>query len=329
MNLVANPYPSPIHLQKLFTQHPEIQSVSIWNGDEKQYQAWNGQTGDLSDLLISPYEGFWLKVNQETMLEFSPELIDRATTNKEQIDRQWTQLALNLSVGKLKQRVLIVFQNESDMSAEHLNIEFRKMEADQPISMYLRESSNDQNSYKLLHTNEKKLLDQKLHLFIENATEADNLSLEIDDQFSDADLSKLKIDLYYEGKKQRLTDTEPIIMSSKKEHIIELKIASTEFTDIAENMEEKPTKFSLLSNYPNPFNPSTTIRYELKEAAEIQLGVFDLNGRLVEWIDQSYRVAGVYQQVFSMNRNEASGLYLTRLYVNNVFVDQQKMLFVK
>jgi hypothetical protein len=40
-----------------------------------------------------------------------------------------------------------------------------------------------------------------------------------------------------------------------------------------------PTEFKLLQNHPNPFNPETTIEYQLPQAAEITLSIYDIQGR--------------------------------------------------
>ncbi|MBK7701532.1 MAG: ASPIC/UnbV domain-containing protein [bacterium] len=69
-----------------------------------------------------------------------------------------------------------------------------------------------------------------------------------------------------------------------------------------------------IGNYPNPFNPSTTISFALPTASQVQLRIFDVSGRLVKvLIDDGQYVAGEHQMVWN-GRNDAgadapSGLY--------------------
>ncbi len=68
----------------------------------------------------------------------------------------------------------------------------------------------------------------------------------------------------------------------------------------------------VLTNYPNPFNPTTTIRFALAEAQEIRLRVFDAVGREVRVLMDGTVEAGVYDIEFQAG-SLASGLYLYRL----------------
>ncbi|MDZ7723225.1 MAG: SdrD B-like domain-containing protein [candidate division KSB1 bacterium] len=73
-----------------------------------------------------------------------------------------------------------------------------------------------------------------------------------------------------------------------------------------------PGSFSCESNFPNPFNPSTTIRYTLAEAADVSLNIYNLNGQLVETLVREYQSAGSYQATWHSDEHP-SGVYIYRL----------------
>lgn len=86
-------------------------------------------------------------------------------------------------------------------------------------------------------------------------------------------------------------------------------------------------------NYPNPFNPSTTIRYELAEAGQVTLNVFDVSGRVVAQLVGETQVAGthaVHWDGTSTNSDVplASGVYFYRI-VTNGDVQTRSMMLVK
>lgn len=80
-------------------------------------------------------------------------------------------------------------------------------------------------------------------------------------------------------------------------------------------------------NYPNPFNPSTTIRYQISDQTRVLMDVYDVLGRRVKTLVDEQQDAGVY--FITMDASDmASGVYLIRFVTNNVN-DVQKMTLLK
>ena len=87
------------------------------------------------------------------------------------------------------------------------------------------------------------------------------------------------------------------------------------------------TTFALERNYPNPFNPTTTIQYSLGLAGPTKLMIYDVLGReLVKLVDE-YRPAGVHKVTWNAS-NMPSGVYFYRLESAN-FARTQKMILMK
>jgi hypothetical protein len=95
---------------------------------------------------------------------------------------------------------------------------------------------------------------------------------------------------------------------------------------------EAPTEIALKGNYPNPFNPSTTIGYALPHAAKVSLRVYDVLGREVMQLVGGQQGAGYHEAVFDASRY-ASGVYVYRLVIEDEAggrtVRQDKMLLLK
>ncbi|MEM6645653.1 MAG: glycosyl hydrolase [Bacteroidota bacterium] len=91
--------------------------------------------------------------------------------------------------------------------------------------------------------------------------------------------------------------------------------------------DDLPTEYRLHGNYPNPFNPSTEIRFDLPEAAAITLDVYDAMGRRIERLIEATLVAGTHAATFNAARR-ASGLYLYRLKTP-AFTATQRMVLLK
>jgi len=81
----------------------------------------------------------------------------------------------------------------------------------------------------------------------------------------------------------------------------------------SETNPELPAEFALRGNYPNPFNPSTTIRFDLPQTADISLTVVDLLGRQVLLIPSETFDAGTGRTIQIDASSLASGIYMYRL----------------
>jgi hypothetical protein len=81
--------------------------------------------------------------------------------------------------------------------------------------------------------------------------------------------------------------------------------------------DELPTAYALDANFPNPFNPVTTIRYSIPEARRVRLCVYNLQGRLVQTLIDETMPAGVnevtWQGMDGAGSSVASGVYFYRL----------------
>ncbi|MBN2281667.1 MAG: T9SS type A sorting domain-containing protein, partial [Candidatus Marinimicrobia bacterium] len=88
-----------------------------------------------------------------------------------------------------------------------------------------------------------------------------------------------------------------------------------------------PSEFSLHSNYPNPFNPATTIAYEIAVENMTTLAIYDMQGKLVETLINEQQSPGHYKATFD-GGDLASGVYFCKLTSgnNHQFI---KMLLVK
>lgn len=92
-----------------------------------------------------------------------------------------------------------------------------------------------------------------------------------------------------------------------------------------------PSEFMLYNNYPNPFNPSTTISYNLSADAMVSLRVYNSIGELVTELFNGTQTAGFYELQFRSNSNGvnlASGIYLIELRANEN-VQRIKMMLNK
>ena len=85
--------------------------------------------------------------------------------------------------------------------------------------------------------------------------------------------------------------------------------------------------YVLYQSYPNPFNPSTTIKYSLPQSDNVSLKVFDILGREVAVLINEYKTAGIYTVEFNASRF-ASGVYFYQLRAGD-FVEAKKMILMK
>ena len=113
------------------------------------------------------------------------------------------------------------------------------------------------------------------------------------------------------------------IESRIKNHIAEIFNLPQE--EIFENI--------LHHNYPNPFNPSTSIRYSVSKKSDIALSIYNIKGQLVKRFQKNDQDAGNHAIIWDgtnfYNNRVSCGVYFYKLEINGAIVDTKKMVLIK
>lgn len=103
-------------------------------------------------------------------------------------------------------------------------------------------------------------------------------------------------------------------------------------TDVEEDLPQVPDAFALYQNSPNPFNPVTTIRFDLPHAEHVKLVVYNVKGELVATLADQNMTAGhreiTWDAKDSGGRTATSGVYFYRLVAGD-FVETKKMILLR
>jgi hypothetical protein len=109
-------------------------------------------------------------------------------------------------------------------------------------------------------------------------------------------------------------------------------IDGIEYGDRITKVEENkliapPNEYILYQNFPNPFNPTTTISFYLLRESKVKLLIYDLKGALIRKLVNKYLKSGEYKYTFDASAY-SSGLYFYRLITDEVILSK-KMLLIK
>lgn len=104
-------------------------------------------------------------------------------------------------------------------------------------------------------------------------------------------------------------------------------------TPVSVRIETRPEVYALRNNYPNPFNPETTIKYQLPEAGDVKLEIYNMLGQVVRTLVNQHQSAGRYTIQWNASNDYgqdlSSGIYFYRVQVGGEFTNVKKMLLVK
>ena len=99
-----------------------------------------------------------------------------------------------------------------------------------------------------------------------------------------------------------------------------------------ENPEGLPSSFAMRSNYPNPFNPSTTISYQVPRQSDVRIEIYNMLGQKVRTLINNRREPGDYEAIWNSKNDSGaevgSGVYLYRMVAGD-FVQVNKMILMK
>ena len=117
-----------------------------------------------------------------------------------------------------------------------------------------------------------------------------------------------------------------VILSNAPKNKLPMQV-NVQISIVGEILSNLPTQYFLYENYPNPFNPRTTIDYALPKAGDVSLVVYNLIGEMVKILLDEQQSAGYYKHSWDAT-NVASGVYFYRLQAGD-FVQTRKMVLLK
>gem|GEM_PF-4372216 len=107
-------------------------------------------------------------------------------------------------------------------------------------------------------------------------------------------------------------------------------------TPVGDESSRRPVRFSLYQNFPNPFNPATTILYYLPQRARVSLNLYDMLGQEVSVLVDKEESVGEHEVLFDAGDKLPSGIYFCRLVANPILLgragtitETKKLVFIK
>jgi len=103
-------------------------------------------------------------------------------------------------------------------------------------------------------------------------------------------------------------------------------------TSIVQREPNLPEHYQLYQNFPNPFNPSTSFEYQIPEAGNVELSIYNLLGRRIQQLQNGMKQAGKYRLTWNATDNQGrpvpAGIYLLKLNAG-AFTKVIRMVLVK
>ena len=357
-NLVGNPYGATIdwNASSGWSRSNMDGVVYVWSdtagGGSGSYLSWNGSTGTLSDGLIAPWQGFWVKANSS-----NPEILindearsSGATFYKEQ---EVPEIEFQVTDSSQGAKTIVTFLENARKKKDSLDAWQLKSLNQNYLALYTSLENGaglDINALPLhlsrTHTVNLDIAGNSLNGEYELSWSVQKIpegwNFMVKDRQTGKEILLNEIDSYKfsmngteDHSNQRSEKVEdpgrmqPNVFSSDNFSMQRFKmiIAPHGVALPLESVDEQPEELELKPNYPNPFNPKTVIRYGVPEQQHIQLSVYNVMGRKVQTLIHGTKSAGRYKVNFNAS-NLASGVYLYQLIAGQKVLIR-KMLLVK
>ena len=351
-NLLGNPYGHSLKISSLLADNDNFYStIYVWDNAASAYRTHNGLTGDISDGVIAPFQGFWVESKDEgSTFSFNESSISslRGVNYRTVID----------STGSSS----ITFTNGESTNSLHFS-----------FNLNGQIDHDDADAYRLLPLNKKDHIASMFYngskaLSIKNLPYDFNADLGID-----LDVLMLeKSDVGFETIDEEISMTwdfsampqgisvilrdnltnQFLNMNEASHHEITTQSKGGFETDLNQVLTYPllgqsrftiylsgatafsgqdhliPKEFALHPAYPNPFNPSTSIDYDIHEAGLVTLRIYDMLGREVEELINKVILPGKYSTKWNTSDKISSGVYLVRI-TNGEKVFNQKITLIK
>ncbi len=350
-NLLSNPFGTAISVKKVIEAlekvHPAVQhNVLVWDpgsgGGNGAFVTLRGED------LIDPFEAFWVRFTEggvDGVATFDRiEMVERQSADLLTEINDNFSLQLTLDDGTNRDTFHMAFRNEGKPDLDK-NDAFKLFSLN-PGSINLYGVLGGQKLMENVLPNE---LDANIEIPLALSAPASEMlkltwegldglpkdwEVRIRDRETDKEIDLRTVSEYEfnprgDDRFKSIESTSPpelnTTTATNSEARFILGIYPSELTNAG--MTDLPESVKLNPNYPNPFNPSTTISYELKEEAKVLLSVWNIVGQRVATLVDKTMEAGEHTASWNAS-NMPSGIYIAQLEVGDqVFI--RKMTLIK
>jgi len=354
--LAGNPYSSAIDWDLIAADNnPFYGTTYVWDDATGTYKSWNGSTGGLTNGIIAPYQSFWVQntfvPNQTLTISESHKAGQIGTLYRVSNVHESGSITFNVSSSEFSDQTFMSFQNEGEAGLD--NSDGYKLSplnhSDRLVALsYADYKGLDINNLPYYHDETILVPFDIMKLQIEGATyvthEAEvtfswdvsnlpeHISLTLIDLSTNIEtsmdlVSSLTFTTHSKGSfsnsYSELVGTYPVVERAR----FNIAVGYDALKNPG-NIIEHPAEFVLHAAYPNPFNPSTTISFDLTESGKVSLSIYNLEGALVETLLNESKVAGAFQHRWNPGSKLSSGVYFFELKTKNK-TRHQKITYIK
>lgn len=357
-NLIGNPFAATIDWDDgNWTKTNMDNVIYVWDPSTNDYLDWNGISGSLGSGEIKPFQAFWVKANGNGTPSLRVNKNSKTTggTFYGKSQREPAAIGMKLTADDLEKEMHITLSPDGS-NGKDIRDGYRLLPFD--TRSYLEFYTTLKDGTELAINNLARGFGIEISIPIHVGGFADGVPLNGNytiswPEFGDVpDAWTLILEDTHRGEKINLRDTEfytfSLAQSADKEAFhntmenfklrnipspANAKASSNDnarfqlHIDPGADADGLPDKFELYNNYPNPFNPTTTIRFALPLEGPVKLSVYDILGRKVADLVNENLPADFHEITWDA-RNLASGVYIYRL-VTQDGVFTKKMSLIK
>ena len=349
--LAGNPYASTIDWD-LVTKTNLSASTSVWDDAASGWKSWNGSSGSLTNGLIAPYQGFWVTASGGTG-SITIETADKASSSGtfyRTMDNDSTgSVSFTISSNDYSDQTFMSFMNNGDAGLDKADAhKLMPLDASSRVVglSYTGETALDIHNLPFQYEGLLSLSLDVMFLSLDGtnfvtATGEINLSWDLDQLPSHIELTlidnltTIETDLSLNNTYTFTTESKGSF-SAVPDGAVEPYpiVGAPRFTlsvsyDVLESNPQisLPTDFALHPVYPNPFNPSATIKFDLPTVSPVSLNVYNVNGQEIKFLLQETLKPGSHTYTWEP-QSLPSGVYFLKLLTPSKTVTQ-KVTFVK
>ena len=353
--LAGNPYSQTIDWD-LISKTDLSSSTSVWDDASSSWKSWNGSTGDLTNGLISPYQGFWVQANGGTG-SFTIQDADISNSaasflGRTTLDSVYTAKFTSTHGGFSSSTFFSFTPNAligTDREDVFKMLPLQATPRTEIMTFYGNQPLKINSLPNTLYTNEIIAIPMDILILnvdgnnfvtVDGAIEfswsidqtfpfsihlIDNESGENFDLTSTGQEGVQILEIEEKGSfsmaSNTLNESYPVLGNQRFSLVFQNHALDKD------NDSQFPKKFRINKIYPNPFNPSLTIDYYIPISNNVRITIHNLKGALVKEIYNAKVIKGKHQ-IEWVPDNISSGIYLVKFEFNNKIINK-KITFIK